>query len=172
MATFNSFTDVTTGDVYTAAHHNNILENLGNHRVPPMCKVYQNTGEVINDASNTTLSFDLEYFDTDGMHDNSTNNSRITIVTAGVYLVIGSVRYTTTIDDDTRVSILKDTVNICIDERGPNNTRSAQQVMGYFDLDVGEYLELQVYQNNSGSGTRTIDTSYTWLSAAWIGEIA
>jgi hypothetical protein len=34
-----------------------------------------------------TISFNTELFDTDTMHDNTTNNSRLTVNTAGVYLV-------------------------------------------------------------------------------------
>jgi hypothetical protein len=137
---------------------------------PPMCRVKQTSGASISDATNTILAFNAEDFDTDGMHDNATNNSRITINTAGVYLVIASVRYTAGISDDTRISILKNGGNVGIDERGPNNSRSGQQVMGYYDLAVSDYLEAQVYQNNSANSPRTIDTPYTFLSAAWIGQ--
>ena len=169
---YNTFTDVSTGDVYTAAAHNLILENVENYRVPPMCRVKQTSGASIGDASNTILAFNAEDFDTDGMHDNATNNSRITINTAGVYLVIASVRYTAGVSDDTRISILKNGGNVGIDERGPNNTRSGQQVMGYYDLAAADYLEAQVYQNNSANTARTTDTPYTFLSAAWIGQVS
>jgi len=169
---YNSFSDVATGDVYTAANHNLILENINNYRVPPMCRVKQTSGQVVNDAENAPLAFDAEDFDTDAMHDNATNNSRITINTAGVYLVIASVRYTAGVSDDTRISILKNGGNVGIDERGPNNTRSGMQVMGYYDLAAADYLEAQVYQNNSANTARTTDTPYTFLSAAWIGQVS
>ncbi len=38
----------------------------------------------------TTVTFDTEAFDTDGMHDNATNNSRLTVQLAGKYLVTGT----------------------------------------------------------------------------------
>jgi len=170
--TYNTFTDVATGDVYTAAAHNDVLENVENYRLPPMCRVKQTTGQVVYDAANATLAFDAEDFDTDGMHDNATDNSRITIKTAGVYLVIASVRYTAGVSDDTRISILNNGGNVGIDERGPNNTRSGQQVMGYYDLAVSDYLEAQVYQNNSANTARTTDTPYTFLSAVWLGQVS
>ena len=34
---YNTFSDVSTGDVYTAAAHNLLLENVENYRVPPSC---------------------------------------------------------------------------------------------------------------------------------------
>jgi len=168
--TYNTISTFTAGQVLTAAQMNDLGENSNNFRVPPMCRVKQTSGTSISDASNTILAFDAEDFDTDGMHDNATNNSRITINTAGVYLVIASVRYTAGVSDDTRISILKNGGNVGIDERGPNNTRSGQQVMGYYDLAVSDYLEAQVYQNNSANTARTTDTPYTFLSAAWIGQ--
>ncbi len=168
--TYNTIGTFTAGQVLTAAEMNELGENSNNFRVPPMCRVKQTSGASIGDASGTILAFDAEDFDTDGMHDNATNNSRITINTAGVYLVIASVRYTTGVSDDTRISILKNGGNVGIDERGPNNSRSGQQVMGYYDLAAADYLEAQVYQNNSANTARTIDTPYTFLSAAWIGQ--
>jgi len=168
--TYNTIGTFTAGQVLTAAEMNELGENSNNFRVPPMCRVKQTSGASIGDASGTILSFDAEDFDTDGMHDNATNNSRITINTAGVYLVIASVRYTAGVSDDTRISIFKNGGSVGIDERGPNNTRSGQQVMGYYDLAVADYLEAQVYQNNSANTARTIDTPYTFLSAAWIGQ--
>ena len=168
--TYPTIGPFTAGDILTAATMTDIQTNLTNQRVPPMCRVKQTSGQVVNDATNATLAFDAEDFDTDAMHDNATNNSRITINTAGVYLVIASVRYTAGISDDTRISILKNGSNVGIDERGPNNTRSGMQVMGYYDLAAADYLEAQVYQNNSVNTARTIDTPFTFLSAAWIGQ--
>jgi hypothetical protein len=160
------------GDILTAATMNDVGTNLDNQRIPPMCRVKQTSGQVVYDAANATLAFNAEDFDTDAMHDNATNNSRITINTAGVYLVIASVRYTTGVSDDTRISILKNGGNVGIDERGPANTRSGMQVMGYYDLAAADYLEAQVYQNNSANTARTTDTPYTFLSAAWIGQVS
>jgi hypothetical protein len=37
--TYNSIPSVATGDVYTAAAHNNIVTNVNNYRVPPACIV-------------------------------------------------------------------------------------------------------------------------------------
>lgn len=53
-------------------------------------RVYQSAGTSLT----TTLSavpFNTESFDTDTMHDNVTNNTRITFTTAGKYLVTGIV---------------------------------------------------------------------------------
>ena len=168
--TYNTFTDVATGDVYTAAAHNDVLENINNYRVPPMCRVKQTSGQSVAYNTNVILSFDDEDFDTDAMHDNATNNSRITINTAGVYLVVAGIRYTAGVSTTTRISVLKNGGSAGIDERGPNNTRSGQQVTGYYNLAVADYLEAEVYQNNTATTARITETPYTFLSVAWVGQ--
>lgn len=54
--------------------------------------VYRTTTQSIPNNTSTAIGFDAEVTDTDGYHDNSTNNSRITIPTGqgGLYLVGGS----------------------------------------------------------------------------------
>ena len=57
------------------------------------CRVEETTSQSITQNSWTALTFTVETFDDDTMHDNSTNPSRITIKSAGRYLVTGSALY-------------------------------------------------------------------------------
>lgn len=79
--TYNTFTNVATGDVYTAAAHNNILTNLGNYRVPPAVRVKITANKTL--TSDAAISWDAEDYDTDDMW---TSGGTITINTAGIYL--------------------------------------------------------------------------------------
>lgn len=54
------------------------------------CRVYASSGQSIG-TTLTALNFDTESFDTDTMHNNSTNNTRITFTTAGKYVIFGYV---------------------------------------------------------------------------------
>lgn len=49
------------------------------------CKVRHSTTQSIPNSTETTVAFNTELYDTDGMHDTVTNNSRITPQTAGKY---------------------------------------------------------------------------------------
>jgi len=49
------------------------------------CKVTKSANQTISNNTDTDITWNQEDYDTDGMHDNSTNNSRITIQTAGKY---------------------------------------------------------------------------------------
>ena len=59
------------------------------------CRVYYDipAGQFIPAAVVTPLAFNVERFDTDGMHDNVVNNTRITINTAGKYLIGGNIQW-------------------------------------------------------------------------------
>jgi hypothetical protein len=84
--TYNSIPTVSTGDVYTATAHNNIVTNVNNYRVPPAVSLQKS---IANTTAGTTWDFTLagdEEFDTDDMHSITTNTTRITIQTAGIYL--------------------------------------------------------------------------------------
>lgn len=59
----------------------------------PVCKVYNNANQSIANNAATVLAFNSEFYDTDTMHDPVTNNSRITIKTAGKYRVSANVNW-------------------------------------------------------------------------------
>jgi len=50
-------------------------------------KVYHSVNQAVANTTHTALAFDSETFDTDSIHDNVTNNSRLTCQTAGKYLI-------------------------------------------------------------------------------------
>jgi hypothetical protein len=86
--TYNTFTNVSTGDVLTATNFNNVLTNVGNYRVPPSCHVYR-TSDLTGYTSGTAITWQAEAHDTDDMWSSGTN---ITIQTAGIYLCVFKVQ--------------------------------------------------------------------------------
>lgn len=76
----------TSGQILTAATMNDVGTNLDNLRVPPMVRCVR-SGD-LSYTSDADIAWNgADAYDTDGMHDPSTNNTRITPTTAGVYLV-------------------------------------------------------------------------------------
>lgn len=59
------------------------------------CSLYKSTDQSIANATTTIITFDSENYDVDGYHDNSTNNSRITIPSgkAGKFLFAGCIAW-------------------------------------------------------------------------------
>ena len=56
-------------------------------------RVYNNADLTIPTASWTNLTFNSEDFDTDTIHDTSTNTDRLICKTAGVYLAVFNARF-------------------------------------------------------------------------------
>lgn len=66
----------------------------GELAIQPACRVHRaaSSNQLVA-AGSTAIQFTVEQFDTATMHDTVTNNTRITMPIAGVYLVTGSVQF-------------------------------------------------------------------------------
>jgi hypothetical protein len=88
--TYNTIPTTTTGSVYTAAAHNNIVTNVNNYRVPPACQVRRTTN-LTSYTSDAAITWESAAFDTESPSDPmwaaSPNPTRVTIKTAGLYVV-------------------------------------------------------------------------------------
>lgn len=109
----------------------------------------------------TTVTFDTEAFDTDGMHDNATNNSRLTVAIAGKYLVTGTVYV-----DDTNIVGSQLAGARFIKNGGTTeffglhfeNTSTAipgaiLTVTSVVSLAASDYMEMQAFCAGGGGGT-------------------
>lgn len=118
------------------------------------CRVYQNAGVVI---SSTILSFQVENFDTDAFHDNSTNPSRITIPTgkAGKYHFGASVDINS--NTECRVKLkLNGTTFLAKNTGGNSANHFGSSVSTIYDLAVGDYIEVEA-SSSSGAATSSGD---------------
>ena len=91
----------TAGETVTAALMNThvrdntaFLKAIADNFAPvPACRVYRTNTQSIPNNTWTAISFGLEEFDTDTMHSSITNPERITIRTAGIYQIFGTVSF-------------------------------------------------------------------------------
>ena len=124
------------------------------------------TSQNISHATTTALQFDAQDWETvDGMHDTSTNNDRLTIVTPGIYAAGGMFRM-----NGTSAGIIqcwaraKNSSGTLLDERGKNRQSSISPsfmtTAALWDLDEGDYLELLAYQ--SSGVTRSVTEREFW----------
>jgi hypothetical protein len=119
----------------------------------PACRVTKSAIQTVPTGGTPLISFDQEDFDTDGIHDNVTNNTRMTCKTPGLYSIEGSINWAS------NTSTLARTVWIC--KNGTRVAEVAGGVAGQFEtvqqikatllLAAGDYIELQVYQNSGSS---------------------
>jgi len=124
------------------------------------CRANRTSAQSIPHATLTIVAFNSELFDTDGMHSTVTNNSRITIQTAGVYDVGFNGAFAAG-SDYTRVrAILRmnGATDIVIGPIGASSSPVEQPVMvsTQYEFDVGDYIEVRVDHINGASAARDL----------------
>jgi hypothetical protein len=126
----------------------------------------------IPNATDTVLNYTVENFDTNSYHDNTTNNSRITIPAgkAGYYLVFGTVNYSQVANGARVHEILyNNTTTIARDESLSNggSIQVCHSISSVYYLAEADYIEHRLYQGSGGS----LDAlaNHTQFGAVYLG---
>jgi len=140
-----------------------------------------NSGHLnIASATTTTVTFNSEFYDTDGFHSTSTNTDRLTVPSgkAGKYLVVFQTQWQA---NDSGASVFK---YVYIQKNGDLVARvqtqgtSASGIQQVFqtsaivDLAVGDYINSTVYTSSSNNADLYFATTtpyYSYLSMAYLG---
>lgn len=138
------------------------LHALGN---VPTVRVTHSEAQTIGNSTTTPLSFDTTRFDTNSIHDNVTNNSRLTFHTAGVYQLTGNLRW----DNNTTgrriiFIVVNDATSIVNSEiHGPPITGHVVviNITTLYSFDIGDYAELKVHQTSGGDLDTVVTNNYT-----------
>jgi hypothetical protein len=174
--TYNTIGTFTAGNVLTAAEMNDIGENSNNYRVPPMCRVVSTGDTAIAHNTFVAESFDgTEAFDTDSMHDPSSNPSRITINTAGVYLITGNVLWQLNTNGSRQLWIrLNGSTYIAgNDARCDASYDMPQVVTTLYEFAANDYVELVLRQDSNVSLNSKTAASYAaTFQALWVGQVS
>jgi len=123
-----------------------LVQGTGVSGVLDMVKVYQTAATTLIDATWTTLSFGAETFDSNTMHDNSVNPSRITIKTTGTYMIGGSVMVA-----ENAVSGFKIFFNgavssvLAVQKQGNSGNPESCGLSTIVQLSAGDYIEAQAF---------------------------
>ena len=114
--------------------------------------VYNDAVISLDTATYQDIAFNSEYFDSDDIHDTSTNNTRLTAKSNGVYLITGTAGFSANTTANRELTIMKNgSDNIGFHRRSYNSSSAAfVTITTIAKLNVDDYIELQAYQN-SGS---------------------
>lgn len=123
----------------------------------------------------TTVAFTSEEYDTDGMHDTVTNNSRITIQTAGFYILgfNGTFAAAATYQRVFARLLVNATLEIARDQK-PGTGLSFSGVLGIttaYRFVVGDYIEVQVSQSDSGAAARNLEANPDYSPEFWAARL-
>lgn len=117
------------------------------------------TNQTIPSSTYTVVTFNSEDFDTSSFHDNSTNNSRLTVPSgkAGYYYAYFAITYTGNATNGSfgrRAFIQKNgTVASLVNDWSDVSAAISKTLSGgkTFSLSVGDYLEVNTFQSSGGN---------------------
>lgn len=156
----NTISNPTTGQPILAAWGDQIRTNQEYFIDPPGCSVYASSAQTVGTGtSGTDLTANSENFDNDSMHSTSTNTARITIQTAGRYLLTATVAFATSSTGNRRVGFK---VNGSTDLGGFIGAGIASNSAVYTAtrvavLAAGDYVTTSVWQTSGGNLSVTLD---------------
>jgi len=118
----------------------------------PNARIYNTNATAIMSSYTTTLDFTNARWNTSSMFNASTSSSRLTAPTAGIYDISASVNWGANSSGFRELDILYNGVTKIVSSRVPamSGTSTSQAVSTQYKLNVGDFVEVQVFQN-SGS---------------------
>lgn len=139
----------------------------------PAARAYHSVGQSIpSGAGFTALALDSERYDTTGIHDPVTNNSRMTAASAGLYLVGVHVTWTAAAAGAREINIRKNGATILarvVQLGDPVNTVD-QELTTLVNLAAGDYVEAVVRQTSGAAVSVVAAAEYSpELWATWTG---
>jgi hypothetical protein len=160
----------TAGQVLTATNYNVLVNDVIALAVPPACRAIQAAAQTTTDSVATAIVFGAESYDTDTMHDNVTNNTRITIRTAGIYVVTAGLGLT---------SAPVSAFELYLDQN--NGTRIAEcndlgpsykTISTTKDFAVNDYIEMKIYADGARVTRYASLPLVTFMTATMVGRTA
>jgi len=111
-------------------------------------RVYRSAAKTLANNTDTVIDFNLERWDTDGIHDNAINNTRLTCQTAGKYYITGALKFKNDPDGNRGIKIKMNAANTPLASQffpntGTNSTYCS--VGTVYDLAVDDYVTLWGY---------------------------
>lgn len=118
---------------------------IGNGRCSG-ARVYDSAGGgSVTAATFTAITFNSEYFDTDGYHDTGSNTSRLTVPFAGKYLINGQVGVPSTTNMYYLQIRLNGSTNLQYHSFDQLTLSQYKIVTTVANLAAGDYVELVIY---------------------------
>lgn len=135
---------------------------------PPLVRAFSTANQTISDATLTAVAFASESFDSDSMHDNSSNNTRLTFNTEGIYYVEGQADFNASSTGDRLVRIRLNGSTTLNESRHPAAAGAHREMVGVlFNFSLTDYVELIVFQTSTAD--RTVNPARFY--AFWVAPV-
>lgn len=138
------------------------------------CSLTKSAAQSIADNTNTLVSFDVEGIDTDGFHDNSTNNERITIPSgkSGKYLITAQLIWANNATSYRQLFLFKNTTQVSLSFIASPANGPTLNIAYVVSATAGDYFLLKAYQNTGGAVNVQSDafsTGASYFTATFLG---
>jgi hypothetical protein len=138
----------------------------------PRCFVYPSALQIVGNSSQIEVDFDTELEDSLNWHDNSTNNTRVTVTLTGLYFLEGCVEY---VNNTTGARGIQFRVNgtTALAPSLQNDTHITTETCRvhastFTKLDAGDYVEIRTRQI-SGGDLNTVPSG-CYFKVIFLGE--
>ena len=138
------------------------------------CSLYRTADQSISNSTATMISWDVELYDTNAFHDNTTNPTRMTIPAGlgGKYLISVLIPYTANATGERVGYVHKNGTLFYLTSRG-NLSGSVGTFVNYsyiIDLAASDYIEIQTFQSSGGAlSVLGAVTYYANVQLAYLG---
>jgi hypothetical protein len=150
LATFTSAGRALVDDADAAAQRT----TLGLGGASQSARATKSANQSVNDSTWTSIAFGgTDTFDTNTIHDPSTNNTRLTCKVAGKYTVTGCAGFDTNTTGMRALRLLVNAATVYSQQRQPPiaSFETYINVTDVIELAVNDYVELQGFQNSGGA---------------------
>lgn len=128
----------------------------------PGARAYRSGDLAVANNTVTTVGFDTESYDDEGIHDNAVNNDRFTIVTAGRYRATALVYWAASAAGFREIAINLNGGAVAYVDAAPTAAPFGMHISDEFNLNAGDFLTVHAYQN-SGAALNVL-AAYTKMS--------
>lgn len=136
------------------------------------CSLYATSNTSLTSGTQTAIVYNAEHFDTDGFHDNSTNNTRITIPSGknGKYQFTFRTYFSTNSTGSRYLLPRKNGTNIKAAETMASSAGAFTLEINFIlDLVATDYIENFVLQTSGSTLNAQFDTVYTEAACIYLG---
>jgi hypothetical protein len=117
--------------------------------------VTNNAAQSINNGAQVAINFQVESYDTHNMHDNVTNNTRLTCVIPGLYLVGATLSFGANAAGQRILDIIRfvSATTYVVSQTVPGSAgfNTLVSAAGIVRMVAGDYVEVQATQSSGGA---------------------
>jgi hypothetical protein len=116
---------------------------------------------IASGAGGTALIFDTQLWDTNALHDNVTNNTRLTAKVAGIYQITGQLVWAASAVGLRALAILLNATYTLAIQTDAAANQTQYTVTTIFPLSANDYVELIAVQTSGGGLNTSVAAYYT-----------